>query len=101
MLMKYCPLKKCLNHCAYCKNSQDKFYLENKDKERFPIIHNNCITHIMHSKNINNINDINKYLSMGITNYRLELFDESVDEINELIKEVKGVFYNEGNSKRF
>ena len=89
MLMKYCPLKKCLNHCKNCKISQDKFYLENIDKERFPIIHNNCITHIMHSKPINNIFNINKYCDMGIYSYRLELLDETKVELTNLIKEVK------------
>ena len=89
MLMKYCPLKKCLNHCHNCKTSQDKFYLENKLGARFPIIHNNCITHIMHSTNINKIKDINKYIDMGITNYRLELFDENYEEVKELINEIK------------
>ena len=89
MLMKYCPLKQCLNYCEHCKNSKDLFYLENDNKEKFPIIHNNCITHIMHSKNINKIDNINNYLNMGINNYRLELFDESYNEVDELIKEVK------------
>ena len=89
MLMKYCPLKKCLNYCKECKNSKDKFFLENKDNERFPIIRNNCITHIMHSKNIDNIKEINKYIEMGITNYRIELFDEDYDEVSKLIEKIK------------
>ena len=89
MLMKYCPLKKCLNHCKYCKNSTDSFYLENEYKEKFPIIHNNCITHIMHSKNINKIEAINKYIDIGINNYRLELFNETYEEVAKIITTIK------------
>lgn len=89
MLMKYCPLKQCLNYCSNCKNSKDLFYLENTEKERFPIIRNNCITRIMHSKNINYIDNINNYIDMSITNYRLELLDETYQELEKIIKEIK------------
>lgn len=89
MLMKYCPLKQCLNYCEHCKKNNDLFYLENDNKERFPILRNNCITHIMHSKNINKIDNINDYLNMNINNFRLELFDEGYNEVNKLINEIK------------
>lgn len=85
MLMKYCPLKECLNYCKKCKNSTDKFYLENNEKEKYPIIRNNCITHIMHSKNINKIEDIKEYYDLGINNFRIELFDEDYNETNKII----------------
>lgn len=89
MLMKYCPLKQCLNYCSNCKTSTDKFYLENNNKERYPIIRNNCITHIMHSKNINKIDNINTYIKMGIKHYRIELYEETSNEVSRIIKEIK------------
>jgi len=89
MLMKYCPLKQCLNYCSNCKTSTDKFFLENNEKERYPIIRNNCITHIMHSKNINKIDNINTYINIGIKHYRIELFDETSNEVSRIIKELK------------
>ena len=94
MLMKYCPLKHCLNYCSNCKNNKDLFYLENAQSERFPIIRNNCITRIMHSKNINYIDNINNYIDMNITNYRLELFDETYKEIDNIIKELTSKITN-------
>lgn len=89
MLMKYCPLKQILNYCSKCKTSNDKFYLENNLKEKYPIIRNNCITHIMHSKNINKISSLKNYIDMGINNYRLELFEENYEETETLIREIK------------
>ena len=47
MLMKYCPLKQCLNYCSNCKTSTDKFYLENNEKERYPIIRILCWRYFM------------------------------------------------------
>ena len=89
MLMKYCPLKQCLNYCSNCKTSTDKFYLENNEKERYPIIRKNCITHIMHSKNINKLDNISTYINIGIKHYRIELFDETSNEVSRIINEIK------------
>ena len=72
----------------------DMLSFANKEKERFPIIRNNCITRIMHSKNINYIDNINNYIDMNITNYRLELFDETYKEIDNIIKELTSKITN-------
>ena len=85
MVMKYCPLKKCLNYCNSCKNSNDKFYLEDKYGNKCPMIRSNCITHIMHHSIIDKLDSINTYKDMGIKNYRLELFDEDRYQVQELI----------------
>lgn len=85
MVMKYCPLKKCLGYCNNCKNSNDKFYLEDKLGNRYPMTRNNCITHIMHHEVLDKIDNINTYMDMGINNYRLELFDEDKYQVQELI----------------
>ena len=75
MIMKYCPIKESLNYCNKCNKNNDKFYLEDRFNNRYPIINNNCITSIMHYKNIDKINKINKYKHMNIKNYRIELFN--------------------------
>ncbi|MEE3343815.1 MAG: DUF3656 domain-containing protein [Bacilli bacterium] len=91
MVTKYCPLKKCLNYCDKCKNSKDKFYFEDRLGKRYPIIHDKCITHIMHNSNINNIDNINYYKELGINNYRLEFFDENYNEVKRYIQKVKNM----------
>lgn len=85
MVMKYCPLKKCLKYCNSCKDSQDKFGLKDRQGNYYPMIRKNCLTYIMHHQVIDKINDVSKYKDMGIRHYRLELFDEDVDQIRELI----------------
>lgn len=89
MVMKYCPLKKCLNYCNSCKDSKDKFYLSDKFNNRYPMIRKNCLTHIMHHKVIDKIDNISSYKEMGIKYYRLELFDENISEVKKLIVRIK------------
>lgn len=87
MLTKSCPIREVLNSCP-C-NQNDKYYLEDTNKNRYPIIHDKCLTHIMHYKNINYLDKLPYYQSIGIRSYRLELFDESYDMVVNLIKNVK------------
>lgn len=87
MVMKYCPLKKCLNYCKNCKNNQDKFYLEDKFNHNYPIINNQCLTHIMHYQVENKLDKLSTYQDMGISYYRLELFNEDKYEVEYLINQ--------------
>ena len=93
MIMKYCPIKEGLNYCNKCQNNNDKFYLEDRFKNKYPIINNNCITSIMHCENIDIIDKINKYKKMNIKNYRIELFDESYKETEKCIKKAQKMIY--------
>ena len=95
MIMKYCPLKKILNNCSLCRENTNKYYLENIEGKRYPIIRDdNHITHIMHYNNIDYIDDINKYLNLGIRSYRIELFDENKNEIVKIINLVRNKISN-------
>ena len=93
MIMKYCPINKFLNNektpCNYCNNNKN-YYLVNKEY-KYPIITSDNITHILHHKNIDYINDINKYIKEGIVNYRLELFDETKEDIIKIFNKLKKV----------
>lgn len=85
MLTKSCPIKE-LNLCP-CKK-EDKYLLEDINNNRYPIIHNNCLTHIMHYKNINYLDNIDYYKNIGIRSYRLELFNEDYNETIKLIDKI-------------
>ena len=91
MIMKYCPLKELLNNCSVCKNNKNKYYLQDRLGYKYRIIHNNCLTHIMHYKNIDYISNIHEYINMGITNYRIELLDESKEEVLNIINSIKSM----------
>lgn len=88
MIMKYCPLKELLNNCSVCKINKNKYYLQDRLGYKYRIIHNNCLTHIMHYKNIDYINNIKDYIDMGIKNYRIELLDETQIEIQKLLEKI-------------
>jgi len=87
MLTKSCPIREIINSCPCNKN--DKYYLEDINGNRYPLIHNNCLTHIMHYKNIDYLDKIDYYKNIGIKSYRLELFDEDYEETIRLIKIIK------------
>ena len=91
MVMKYCPLKKCLNYCKECKIKHDKFMLKDRLNNKYPLIHENCLTHIMHHTNINKIDNIEYYKEIGINNYRLEFFDEDYNETKKYIQRLKNM----------
>lgn len=91
MITKYCPLEKLVNKdktCSICKQN-NKYYLQDIKGNKYPIINKQEITHIMHYKNIDLINDIDTYINIGITNYRIELFDEDISQTKNIINILK------------
>ena len=86
MIIKSCPIKE-LNNCPCNKN--DNYYLEDIHGNRYPIIHNKCLTHIMHYKNIDYFDKLDYYKNIGIKSYRLELFDEDYDTTINLMNRLK------------
>lgn len=86
MLTKSCPIKE-IGLCP-CKK-EDKYFLEDIHNNRYPILHENCLTHIMHHKNINYLDNLKYYKSIGIRSYRLELFDEDYNEVIALINKIE------------
>lgn len=89
MIMKYCPLKINLSHCSVCKNDNNKYYLVDKTKNKYRILNNNCITSIMHYKNTDIIDEIEEYKKINVYNYRIDLLDESQEEVDKIINRVK------------
>ena len=96
MLMKYCPLNYLVNKdkvCHVCTNNK-KYYLVSENgntKKKYPIVTDpiNHTTHILNHEVISKIDRIPYYKSIGINNYRIELFDETLEEIDELMALVK------------
>ena len=94
MVMSYCPINKFLNNekipCNYCSNNKN-YYLVNKALDKYPMITDTNITHILHHKPIDYIEEMNTYMKIGITNYRVELFDEKKEDIIRLFNKIKKV----------
>jgi len=89
MIMKYCPLKINLNNCSVCKENNNKYYFVDKSMNKYRILHNNCTTSIMHYKNTDKLEEIDKYKELGIYNYRIDLLDESKEEIDKIINTIR------------
>ena len=86
MITKSCPIKE-MSSCPCTK--EDIYYLEDIHQNKYRILHDNCITHIMHHKNLNYLDKIDYYKKIGIRSYRLELLDENYDEVIKLINNIK------------
>lgn len=86
MLTKSCPIKE-MGKC-FCKKD-DKYAIEDINKHRYPVLHSDCLTHIMHYRNIDYLDYISEYKCMGIRSFRLELFDEDYERVIELINKIR------------
>ena len=90
MIMKYCPLKKVLNKdgtCRVCSNG-NKYYLKDRMNKLYPIVQSNCITTIFHYKNLDIIDRIDDYRKIGINSFLIMLYDESEQEIKNIINSI-------------
>ncbi len=88
MVMKYCLLNKFINNdkvCGICRNNK-KYSLKGDNKELYPITNNGCISKLLHSKNIDLINNMSYYKAIGITNFRIDLYDENPEDIGKILK---------------
>ena len=107
MTSSYCLLGKtnmCYPECSQKCNSKSKYYLKDRMNFLFRVIPDNIqtITTIYNSK-INSIdtNEIN-----NINNFRIDILDESIEEINNIVDTVKqgkrleGKEYTNGNLNR-
>lgn len=85
MITKSCSIKEAML-CPCNKN--DVYYLEDINKNKYRILHSDCLTHIMHYKNIDYLDKIEYYIGTGIKSFRLELLDESYNDVVSLIDKI-------------
>lgn len=90
MVLKHCFLNMFINNdhdCKVCKNKK-QYYLKDRNNFLFPIINKNCNSYILNYKNINLINNINYYKKIGINNFTINLFNESIEEIDKILNDI-------------
>ena len=107
MTSNYCLLgkaNKCYPECGQKCSMQNKYYLKDRMNFLFRILPDNIqtITTIYNSK----INSIETSEISNVTNFRIDILDETIDEINNIISTVKegkrleGKDYTNGNLNR-
>ena len=94
MITKYCPVNMIINNnnknCNLC--NINKYFLKDKDDNTYPLIHKNHITHILDSKNINLIDNLEKYIDNGINSFRIDLYDENKTEVKNIINKIRNFY---------
>lgn len=106
MNMNYCLFgtsNKCYSNCKHTCNSNNKYYLNDRMNVNFRIIPDNIdtVTTIYNSKITSITTD-----EFNVSSLRIDILDESIDEINKIINTVKlrkkleGKNYTNGNLQR-
>lgn len=89
MISKYCLLNTYINKEKNCSECKKDYYLSDKYNKKFPIRSENCYMKILNYKNINYLDNICKYKNIGVTNFRIILDNETIDELKLIIKSLK------------
>ena len=84
MIMKYDLLGKYING----NTNNNEYYLEDRVGEKYKLIKSDDITYVMHYKNIDMLDDIDYLKSLGVTNFRIDLLDESKEMVDEILHEL-------------
>lgn len=101
MITKYCPMNMIINKdnkkCNLCKIN--KYSLKDIDNNIYPLEPDNThIVHILDNKNYNLLDNLESLIDYGISSFRVELYDESKEEIEKIIKKIRNS-YELGNNK--
>jgi len=91
MVMKHCIINTNRSNkeksCSLCK--QNIYEIEDRNHKRYPLYAMGCLTYILNSKPIDRTADVSEYKKLGITNFRLDLWHESKEETQLLIKRIQ------------
>ena len=89
MISKYCLLNTYVNKENMCNECAKDYYLVDKYNKKFPIRSENCYMKILNYKDINYLDKIDKLQSIGVTNYKIILDRENIEEIKLIISALK------------
>ena len=70
------------------KIMDDTCFLVDKRGYRYPVVVDNYVSHVMHYEPMNQINSIKKYQELGIENFRIELFNETKEEVKAILSRI-------------
>lgn len=88
MLMKYCPVNYFNNKCDKCHLCfNGKYYLDDRKNNKFRLLGDeNHNMRVFDCNKVDMISDIGYLKEIGVSNFRIDLLDESVEDIENLLK---------------
>lgn len=86
MIIKNPILRNIVNY-----NSENNYYLKDRNNELFPVVVKDDLTHIFYYKNLDLSLELDSLRDIGINNYRIELFDESELETVNILKKYESL----------
>ena len=99
MISKYCPINMLIENdnkkCNLC--DINKYYLKDKDENIYPLVNEKHLTHILDCKEYDMLENLDEFLDYGITSYRLDLYDETKKELENLIKVIRYAYERRNN----
>jgi len=91
MISKYCPITKSegINklNCNLCERNNYK--LVDSSEKAFPLVRDTgCNIRVLNHKPVNLIHHLDKYKDIGISNFRIEFTNESIEEVEHILHQV-------------
>ena len=99
MISKYCPMNMIIEQdskkCNLC--TKNNYALMDKNDNIYPIVNEMHLTHILDCQNLDLLDNLSDYLDFGIRNFRLDLYDENENEIENIIKVIRYSYEHRNN----
>ena len=89
MISKYCLLNTYINNEKNCNECSKDYYLVDKYNKKFALRSENCYMKILNHENINHLDKIKKLEDIGVSNFKIILDRESIEDIKLLIDALK------------
>ncbi|MEG1495118.1 MAG: DUF3656 domain-containing protein [Bacilli bacterium] len=96
MIMKHCPismLKETNTSCRLCKDNKT-YTLKDRNNTEYLILRDCPNIHIFNSKQLDLRESIDSLKNIGINTFRIEVLNESKEEVAELIKSCQSILNN-------
>lgn len=90
MIMKYCPIRGLSGSekCNLCENKN--YYLDDRKNNRFKLLKDKFHkVRVMDYQNVNKLSEIDDLKRIGVTNFRIDLLDETKDDLYVILKALK------------
>lgn len=99
MVSKYCPMNMIINDnelkCSLC--DYNKYAFKDSNDNIYPIVNEKHLTHILDSKNVDLLDFISSYIEWGLTSFRIDLYDEKENDIENIINKIRNSYEHRNN----